>query len=118
MRSTQTMLVPVDGSDCSTRALEYAADRVALAGKGSLVVINVQLGMSPSRYVSRAMIAEHQQRFSEEALKPARALLKRRKLDGAVSVQVGDPARTSIAFARRRGCGEIVVGNRGRGRLT
>lgn len=116
MRSSQTILVAIDGSACSTRALAYAADRVA--GKGSLTVINVQIGMPSSRYVSREMIAEHQQRLSREALKAARGLIKRRKLDADVSMQIGDPAKTIIAFAKRRGCGEIVMGNQGRGRVT
>jgi nucleotide-binding universal stress UspA family protein len=117
MRASQTILVPVDGSDCSTRALEYAADRVSMGRNGLLLVINVQTGMAPSRYVSRQMIAEHQDRLSGEALKAAHALLKRRKLDAAISVHIGDPAKTIVALAKRRGC-EIVMGNRGRGRVA
>lgn len=118
MQSVQTILVPVDGSDCSMRALEYAADRVTLAGKGSIMVVNVQIGMPPSRYVSRDMIVEHQERLCRAALKSARGLIKRRKLDADVSMQIGDPAKTIIAFAKRRGCSEIVMGNRGRGRVA
>lgn len=118
MRSTQAILVPVDGSDCSMRALKYAADRVTQAGKGELLVVNVQMGMPPSRYVSRDMIAEHQERLGRAALEGARRLIKRRKLDADVSMQVGDPAKTIIAFAKRRGCSEIVMGNRGRGRVA
>jgi nucleotide-binding universal stress UspA family protein len=118
MRSTQTILVPIDGSDPSTRALEYAIDRITAAGKGSLMVANVQLGMPASRYVSREMIAEHQHRLAGAALKAARALLKRRKLDADVSVLVGDPGATIIALAKRRGCSEIVMGSRGRGRVA
>ncbi|GFE80087.1 universal stress protein [Steroidobacter agaridevorans] len=118
MRSTQTILVPVDGSDPSTRALEYAVDRVTMAGKGSLRVVNVQLGMPASRYVSRDMIAEHQHRLADAALKAARALLKRRKLDADISVHIGDPAATIVTLAKRRGCSEIVMGSRGRGRVA
>jgi nucleotide-binding universal stress UspA family protein len=118
MRSTQTILVPVDGSDPSTRALEYAIDRVTQADKGSLIVVNVQLGMPVSRYVSREMIVEHQQGLADTALKAARALLKRRKLDADISVQVGDPAATIVAFAKRRRCSDIVMGSRGRGRVA
>ncbi|WP_129643159.1 universal stress protein [Peristeroidobacter agariperforans] len=118
MRSTQTILVPVDGSDASTRALEYAVDRVAMADKGSLVVFNVQLGMPASRYVSREMIAEHQHRLAGAALEAARALLKRRKLEADVGVLIGDPAATIVKLAKRRGRSEIVMGSRGRGRVT
>lgn len=118
MRSTQTILVPVDGSDPSTRALEYAVERVATAGKGALMVVNVQLGMPASRYVSREMIAEHQHRLAGAALEAARALLKRRKLEADVSVLIGDPAATIVALAKRRGRSEIVMGSRGRGRVA
>lgn len=113
-----TILVPVDGSDCSKRALEYAQRRVSSAGNCSLLVLNVQPAIPPSRFVSRAMVAEHQKRHSDAALKPARALLRRRKVKADISVQIGDPATTIIALAKSKHCSEIVMGNSGLGRIA
>ena len=75
MISTHTLLVPVDGSDCSRRALEYADKRATMAGNCSLLILNVQPPIPPSRFVSRSMVAEHQKRQSGAALKSARAFL-------------------------------------------
>ncbi|WP_414703786.1 universal stress protein [Povalibacter sp.] len=72
MKPGRTILVPVDGSECSKRALEYAEKRTSSAG-ASLLVLNVQPVLPPSRFVSRAMVAEHQKRCADEALKSARA---------------------------------------------
>lgn len=112
-----TILAPVDGSDCSKRALEYAEKRASSAG-ASLLVLNVQPGIPRSRFVSRAMVAEHQKRCADEALKSARAFLGRRKCKADVRVQIGDPATTIIALARSKRCSEIVMGNSGLGGIA
>jgi nucleotide-binding universal stress UspA family protein len=118
MKSAHAILVPVDGSDCSKRALEYAEKRAASAGNCSLLVLNVQPAIPPSRFVSRAMIAEHQKRSADAALKPARALLKRRRTKADIRVHIGDPATTIIAVAKRKHCSEIVMGNSGLGGIA
>jgi nucleotide-binding universal stress UspA family protein len=118
MAAARKILVPVDGSACSLRALELAVDRLAEAQNASLIVINVQPGLPASRFVTRSMIAEHQHRMSEDALKPARAFLKSRKVKAEVVAKVGDPAAVIVALAERKGCSEIVMGNSGRGRVS
>lgn len=80
MKSAHTMLVPVDGSECSKRALEYAEKRASTAGNCLLLVLNVQPAIPPSRFVSRAMVAEHHKRCADAALKR-----ERRSRNGFVS---------------------------------
>lgn len=118
MKSTHTILVPFDGSDCSRRALVYAEKRASIAGNHSLLVLNVQPGIPPSRFVSRAMVAEHQKRCADAALKQARALLRRRKAKADFRVHINDPAATIIASAKSKRCSEIVMGNSGLGGMA
>lgn len=116
MAGKARILVAVDGSDSSLRALKHAA-AAAARWNASLLVLNVQPGIPPSRFVSRSMILEHQQRQAYLALKAARAFLKRRGLDAVVHARVGEPAATIAGLARQRRCRQIIMGSRGLGRV-
>ncbi len=113
----KNILVPIDGSSSSLRALEIAADRYRDGDYDDLLVLNVQPTLPPSRFVSRSMIAEYTERQSEEALEPARKAAKRHGVKPQFHVEKGDPAETIVKFARRHGCDEIVMGTRGQGRV-
>ena len=108
---TKKLLIPIDGSEAATRALKFAAK----IPDAALFVLNVQLPFRPSRRVSKALIAEHQRRGADEALAPVRALIKRSKIQARLFTAIGDPASTITAFAKKRRCFAIVMGNRGRG---
>ena len=108
------LLIPMDGSAAATRALKFAAK----IRDAQLLVLNVQPAIPASRFVSKAMIAEHQRRGADAGLSPVRALMKRSKLDGRLYTAVGDPAATIVAFAKKNRCFAIVMGNRGQGQLA
>jgi len=113
------ILVPVDGSAAALRALEHAGARKRTnTGEVSIVVLNVQAPLPPSRYVTRSMIREHNSRMSLAALRSARSTARRLKLDARFYVRKGDPATTVARFAKAMRCGEIVMGTRGRGRTA
>lgn len=112
------VLVAVDGSEASLRALEYAGRKYGKSPGACLIVLNVQLPMPSSRYVSREAIADHHARMSAVALKRARALIRKLDLNAQCHVQVGDPAEVIAKFAKRTGCSEIVMGTRGLGRIA
>jgi nucleotide-binding universal stress UspA family protein len=103
------LLVPMDGSASALKALKWAAEDSAT----TILVLNVQLPMRRSRFISNAMIEEHQRRSADEALDPARALVQRFNIDAQMFTQIGDPAATIVSFARKRRCTGIVMGNRG-----
>lgn len=117
-RRAQRILVPVDGSANSLRALEYVAGRRGSADRPlQLTVLNVQPQLRPSLHVSRRMIDEHYASQSQAVLEPVRRFLARKKLPADVRVLVGAAAPTIVDLARHLRCGEIVIGTRGLGSL-
>jgi nucleotide-binding universal stress UspA family protein len=118
MPSLRKILVPMDGSPGALRALRHVARSRYRDGNLQVLVLNVQSGLPVSRHVSKKMIADYHAAHGEAALKAAREIIASQKLDGACYVRVGDLAATIVAFARETGCGEIVMGARGLGRLA
>jgi nucleotide-binding universal stress UspA family protein len=116
---TSKILVPVDGSAAALRALGVAGSRKqGAAGDVSILVLNVQAPLPPSRYVTRPMISDHCSRMSMAALRSARATARRLKLDARFYVRQGDPASAIARFAKAMHCREIIIGTRGRGRVA
>lgn len=116
--STRKILVPMDGSPSALRALKHAARRKNRDGLIQLVVLNVQAGLPASRHVTRRMISEYQAAQAETQLKAAREFIAARKLDAECYLRTGEVAATIVAVARETGCGEIVMGARGLGRVA
>lgn len=114
---TKNILVPVDGSDNSLRALKFAAQRFRDASHVQLLLLNVQPAMPASSRVKPAMIKDHHKRMSEEALAPARTAAERLGAMFDCYFRVGDPAEVITNFARRAKCAEIIMGTRGLGRI-
>jgi nucleotide-binding universal stress UspA family protein len=108
------VLIPVDGSGPAIRALKFAARTF----DADLLVLNVQPAIPRSRFVSNAMIAEHQRRGADEAFKPTRALIKRLKIEARIHTAIGEPAATIVDFAKKHRCVAIVMGSRGQGRIA
>jgi nucleotide-binding universal stress UspA family protein len=99
-------------------ALAYAAQRQHASPGTKVVVLHVQPPRRPSRVLTRPLIAEHQERSAEAALKPALAAAKKLQLDVTYHTQIGDPAEAIVAFAKKKRCGEIVMGNSGLGAVA
>jgi nucleotide-binding universal stress UspA family protein len=111
------LLVPIDGSDHSLRALAQAIKRVASHRQLQIFVLNVQLPFPPGLFVTRSMIAEHHKAKSREDLVRARRMLHRKAVKAEFLVRVGEPGETIAKVARQKHCGEIVLGSRGLGNL-
>lgn len=115
--TTRTVLIPVDGSANSRRALTYLAKRARADKQLRICVLNVQLPLPPSLFVTRAMIAQHHDAISSKALKGVPAILSKRSLSAETLIRVGDPAQTIVQVAKRKHCVEIVMSTRGLGSL-
>lgn len=109
------ILVPVDFSDSSARALRHAAKRVAESG-GSLIIVHVVpadygwlgIGRDESRDIDRSLqqqAADRLRAFADENVGDDVA--------ANLEVRVGHPAEEIIAAARESKCDSIMVSTRG-----
>jgi len=113
------LLVPVDGSRNSLRALKYAAGQAR--GGGVLHLINVEPPLDNYGMV-RAYITqrEHEKAMKARAagvLKRAAASIRGSRAKCVTHAVIGDPAEAIAAAARRLRCESIVMGTRGMGML-
>ena len=115
MTRGKKLLIAVDGSGNSLRAISYAIKRTAADKRLHIYVLNVQPALPHSLFVTRAMIASHQETRSKEALLSANRMLVKRNVGAEIAVRVGNEAETIVNFARRNRCAEIIMGTRGLG---
>ena len=112
------ILLPVDGSDASSRAVDHLVKQLAwYKDKVEIELLNVQPAV-PGIFVSRDMSAKFHQ---EEGMKELRDAM--RKLDAAAvsyrhHIGVGDPAETIAGYAKEKRCDQIMMGTRGAGSVT
>lgn len=112
----QSILVPVDGSELSARALDIAARSFV---EPEITVIHV---IDPMNYVGGIggeeaptdTIAEQREQHAEDILEDARSHLESVDIASAQEVRVGDVAREVVAFADASDTDHIVLGSHGR----
>jgi nucleotide-binding universal stress UspA family protein len=112
------ILIPIDGSEASMRALDYVVRRKRRGEAVQAFILNVQMAISPrGGLVTRSMIRDYQDQMSEEILEKPEIRAKVRYLQADTYMEVGEPSAAILKFARRIKCDEIVIGNRGLGGL-
>ena len=114
------VLVPVDGSSCSLRALARAI-AIAKSNRCIVHVMNVQpaydeYGMVPA-YLSKRKHRELMRARAQAALEPAVAKLKRAGIHHVTHTIYGDTAEAIVRTAHRVRCDSIVMGTRGMGAI-
>ncbi len=115
----QHVLVPVDGSSESEKALEHALDELRDAEITLLHVINpvsaVNYGADDyfdAEGYQRQL--EHQREQGEELLEECREIAAKRGVDVETVIETGQPARTILETAEAEDVDQIVMGSRGR----
>jgi len=112
------VLVAIDGSDSALRALRYVIEHADMfGGAPEVVLVNVHLPIPSPRakaVLGHEVIDQYYQDEAEEALAPARALLKGTPCKVVERPTVGQPAAQIIAAAQQHGCEMIVMGTHGR----
>ena len=116
----KSVLVPIDGSDCSLRALHYLIGARAGDRGPALHLLNVQPAMTGDvrQFVARSDIDDYRRAQSDEALRPARDLLDGAGLAYESHLDVGHAADCIIRCAEALGCDHIVMGTHGRSALA
>ena len=116
------VIVATDGSTAANRAVDAAARLVQISG-GTLVILTVGGSISGAELRrlagSSGDLSEALQAEADKILDQAR---KRARRIGVSDIRLrtgwGDPADTIIDTARREKANVVVVGRRGRGRLS
>ncbi|MFM9971536.1 MAG: universal stress protein [Burkholderiales bacterium] len=114
------VLIAVDGSACSKRAIDYVAHHVNLFGKfATLTIVNVQIALPPhvSRNLAKSNVQTYYLDGYEKAMKPARQALKAVNLAYTEALKVGNPGDEITKLAKRGRFDMVVMGSHGRGLL-
>lgn len=116
------MLVPVDGSASSDRAVDHLIRKSSrfkdpveihlLTVQPPIVSGNVRM------FISHEQINEYYQEEGLKALKPARDKLDAAGLKYVFQIGLGDPAEVIARYAREKACDQIFMGTRGMGSIS
>jgi nucleotide-binding universal stress UspA family protein len=114
------ILLSLDGSDNSARAVEYLIALAAALKETEIHLLNVQDPVS-SLQAQECWTAAHcatlQQQAGDLALKAARRRLDAAGIPHTAEVAAGPVAQTIADFAREWQCDMIVMGTRGMGAM-
>jgi nucleotide-binding universal stress UspA family protein len=114
------ILLPVDGSAHSERAVQHVVAMLEGCGQHEIHLINVQAPIDAPEvrsHMTASEIEAMQETRGGDALAPARAVLDRTGLAYAPAVLLGPVAATIAQYAGDQGCEKIVMGTRGLGAL-
>ena len=114
------VLVPIDGSECSLRAVQYLLDAAASGPRPDIHLVNVQVKLPTDvgQFVSRENIHDFHHEQSGNALHPAAERLAAAGIPFTAHEEVGSTAERIAALATELGCDHIVMGTHGRSALT
>ena len=113
------MLLPVDGSENSLRAVQHViAMKEQYSDPIEVHLLNVQLPVASGAvkmFISQQQLNDFYRDEGVAALKDARALLDQAGVSYQHHIGLGDLAGTITAYAKDKQCRQIVIGTRGRG---
>lgn len=113
-----SILIPVDGSSHSKRALKYAISSIKEGLQAEIHVINVQadiLPMGDLPLMDLDLIEKSQDEQSKKVIKSASRLLKNAGLSYSLQISKGSIPNNIVSYAKKHGCNSIVMGTRGMG---
>ncbi len=113
------VLIPVDGSENSQRAVEYAIRNTAmLKERPNLLLLNVQWNVATGNvklFISQKTIDDYYREQGVAALQRARSVLDAAGLPYHYHISVGTPAEAIARYADEQGVDQIVMGRQGQG---
>ena len=115
MNKFKAILVAVDGSEGSDRAVQHALDMISTGCAAELHLLNVQpsVGGAVSSFVSRDQIEAYHREEGEKALASAVAMAEKAAVPAQTHVSVGRQGEIVADFARKVGASLVVLGTRG-----
>jgi nucleotide-binding universal stress UspA family protein len=114
---TPKILTPVDGSDNSLRAVRRAIEVTKLGQAGEIHLLNVQppLPGSVVTFIDKPTRDDYHREEADKALAGARKLLKKSGVAFDEHICVGDPGASIVAFSKRLGIDQVIMGTHGLG---
>jgi nucleotide-binding universal stress UspA family protein len=115
MAKGKGLLVAVDGSKHSDRAVRHALDLMDNGLSGPLHLVNVQpsLGGAVSTFVAKDQIDSYHREEGDKSLRSAIAIAKKASVPAEIHIGVGRQGEIVADFARKLKVALIVVGTRG-----
>jgi nucleotide-binding universal stress UspA family protein len=110
------ILLSVDGSANSDRALDHVLGLSAAGTQLEIHLLNVQIPIASGHvtlFVSQSQINQYLRDEGLKALQPARDRLDISGVHYSYHIGVGHVAETIAEYARERRCDNIVMGTRG-----
>ncbi len=116
------VLIPVDGSDASTAALDFVASRLKVAEAlpdPDVRLLNVQWPIPPraARAAGKELVRSYHQAEAEGVLKPALRRLAAQGVEAKARYVVGHPAQVVSGAAVQGHPDLVVMGSRGQSAL-
>jgi nucleotide-binding universal stress UspA family protein len=114
---TKKVLVAVDGSKNSARAVDQVIDWAKSGFADEVHLVNVQYAVprAVSTFVGRKAVSGYHHEEGEKAVASAKEKLEAEKIAFNVHIGVGPPGETIARFAEDLGVDAIVMGTRGLG---
>jgi nucleotide-binding universal stress UspA family protein len=115
MAKMKAILVAVDGSETSDRAVRHALELLSAGLSAELHFLNVQpnLGGAVSTFVSREQIDSHHREEGTKALASSVDLAKKASVPAKVHIGVGRQGEIVGDYVDKLGAGMVVLGTRG-----
>lgn len=113
------LLVPVDGSTHSIKALQFAL-QLADEKNSEIVLLNVQPSYNTpnvKRFVGKEQIQEYQTEESKNAFERALAEIKTGTISVETKLRIGDPSIEICEEAKEIQATQIIMGYRGLGAI-
>src|SRR5689334_58867 len=107
------LMIPVDGSDCSTRTVQYVTTLVAQYKEPvELHLLNVQhpiVSGNVRHFISHEELDRYYRENADKAMQPGINVLQKAGLHFITHTALGEPAETIVQLAREKGCSQIVM---------
>jgi Universal stress protein UspA and related nucleotide-binding proteins len=117
----KTILLPVDGSENSTRAVQRAIELTNDAADSKLMLVTAYppiVSGNVKRYFSPDDIHAFYHEEGQKALAPAKALLDKAGVSYEEEVLVGPIAQSIADYAKKMHVDTIIMGTRGLGTVS
>lgn len=113
LHTTDTIVVGIDGSELSNRALEWALDEAQAHGKKLVLVHGVELGLSVAEPYGGGYVYEQLAETGRLVLAEAEAVAAARGVPVESRLETGPPAYALVEASKHADL--VVVGSRGHG---